>query len=236
MAAAKNIRDPRLDLMAGEFDLARFKQASAIADVLAAEDRPELRAAALQVKGLALAQLGKVQEAIPVLSEAVAIDPKLWRAWSALGAEYDTGKQFDRSAEAYERAIVESAEAPSALNNRGYSRLIQGKIDDAIVDFVRALEKAPGSQVIRTNLRVALAARGDYARATASGMGDDKATLLNNAGFGAVLRGDYPEASRLFDEAQKVRGVFYDRASFNRRLAEDLAARHPSLEHSDELR
>lgn len=228
ITAVKGLQDPRLDVLGGELALARNRPTDAIADVATAESIPAFRAGALQVKGLALAQLGRPKEAIPVLSEAVALDPTLWRAWNGLGAQFDTEKQFDQAEEAYGRAAKESNDAPAVLNNRGYSRLVQGRTDEAVIDFVKALEKAPGSAVARTNLRIALAARGDYARATAPGIGDDKATLLNNAGFGAVLGGDYAEALILFDKAQSQRGVNYDRASFNRRLADELLARSNS--------
>ena len=60
-------------------------------------------------------------------------------------------------------------------------------------------------------------------RASARGAGgDDSAALLNNAGFAALLRGDYEKAMTLLDEAGQARGAFYPLASENRKLAVSL--------------
>jgi Flp pilus assembly protein TadD len=225
LAAIRGMRDPQLDLLSGRLDLARNRPSDAINVVTSAENVTNLRAEALEVKGLALARLSRTPEAITTLTDAVALDDRLWRSWNVLGAQYDSLGKFAEAANAYEKAIAATGENQAILNNRGYSYLLQGQVEEAVADFVRALEKAPGSTTIRTNLRIALAARGDYARATAAGAGDDQAVLLNNAGFGAVLAGNYSEAERLFSKAQEAKGSYYEQAAVNGRLAAELASR-----------
>jgi Flp pilus assembly protein TadD len=65
--------------------------------------------------------------------------------------------------------------------------------------------------------------KGDYGRAVSSGAGDDKAALLNNAGFAAALRGDYAKAEDLLAQAIEARSAYYDRASANLSLVHNLA-------------
>ena len=126
---------------------------------------------------------------------------------------------------AYDHAINESDSNALVLNNRGYSRLLQGRFDEARLDFVAALEKKPDLAAARTNLRLALAMKGEYDRATAAGAQDDQAALLNNAGFAAMMRGDYVAAEDLFTRAMAAKGVYYARASENLAIAKTLAAR-----------
>ena len=150
---------------------------------------------------------------------------KAWRAWNALGAEYDLRQDWAGAAQAYDQAIATSGGAAIVLNNRGYSRLLQHRPDEAAPDFVAALQKKPDLAAARTNLRLALAMKGDYVRATAAGVSDDEATLLNNAGFAAALRGDYAKAKELLDRAMKARSEYYGRASENLDVVRGLSAR-----------
>ena len=89
------------------------------------------------------------------------------------------------------------------LNNRGFSRVLQNRLDDGIADLVAALEKKPDLAAARTNLRLAMGLKGDYDRALAAGPQEDKAALLNNVGYAALLRGDHKQAQELFNKAHR---------------------------------
>ncbi|MET0547355.1 MAG: tetratricopeptide repeat protein [Caulobacterales bacterium] len=223
--AQRGIADPKFDLLSGELELARGRPKQALNNFEVALKSQQTRAGALQGKGIALSQIGRSDDAIATLKEAVAVNDKAWRAWNVLGAEYDERKDFVSAAQAYERAVTQSNGDPAVLNNRGYSSLMQGRIDDAAADFVAALRKQPDLAQARTNLRLTIALRGDYDRATAAALNEDKAALLNNAGFAAVLRGDYAMAQNLFDQAIKEHGQFYARASENLSVARGLASK-----------
>jgi Flp pilus assembly protein TadD len=83
----------------------------------------------------------------------------------------------------------------------------------------------------RTNLRIAMAIDGQYDRAASAGIGDDRAAVLNNVGLAAAIRGDYPEAEKLLNEAIQIKGSYYERASDNLQLAKQLEthqADHPT--------
>lgn len=217
--------DPRLHLLAGELGLARERYDAAIVAFRLAGTKEAVRSEAMQGEGLALAKLGRSNEAVALLKQVVAQDPKAWRAWNALGAQYDAAQAWDAAAHAYDLAISAAPDAAAPLNNRGYSSLLQGHLDAAVADFVAALAKQPDLAEARANLRLALALRGEYDRATDGANERDRAALLNNAGLAAAARGDFAGAEALLKKAIEVKGEFYQRASDNLTLVRELANR-----------
>lgn len=221
-AYLNDVTDKRLILRSGELHLARQRYAEALGSFTDAESEPSVRAQALQGKGIALAQLGRPEEAVPALKSAVEADPSLWRAWNALAIESDRRHDWPAAETQYANALKAPGVKASVINNRGYSRLLQGRYDEASADFVHALELEPGLAAARTNLRLALALRGDYKRATQVSGVEDRAAVLNNAGFAAVLRGDLPQAETLFQQAVDARGSSYGRALENLKMVKAL--------------
>lgn len=221
-AYANGAQDPRLRLRSGELQLSRGRYEDAIQSFTAAEAVAAQKPQALQGKGVALANLGRSDEALVALDAAVKADPSLWRAWNALAVERDRRKEWAGSEAAYAEALKSPAVGAIVWNNRGYSRLLQGRYEEASGDFIRALEKDPGLSVARTNLRLSLALRGDYNRATAGSGAEDRGTVLNNAGFAAVLRGDFAQAETLFQQAIEARGSSYGRAIENLAMVKAL--------------
>ncbi|MDP3852247.1 tetratricopeptide repeat protein [Phenylobacterium sp.] len=222
------VKDARLLMLGGDLNLARGRYNAALASYRAAEGDVGVRARALQGQGVALSLLGRSAEAMITLQRAVAEDPKAWRAWNALGREYDNRTQWAEAGAAYEQALSASGGAALVYNNRGYSRLLQNRRDEAVADLVAALQKRPDLVEARTNLRLALALRGDYDRAVAGGTPDDQAALLNNAGFAAGMRGDYAKAEDLLGRALTLKSEYYGRASENLKVVRALAAQKPA--------
>ena len=223
-AANAGEKDPRLVLLGGELDLARERFSDALAELKLAEANSEMRPKAEEGEGIALSMLGRSDEALAMLQKAVADDPSAWRAWNALAGEYDARRDWTNAEAAYDHAITDSGGAAIVLNNRGYSRLLQGRFAPAREDFVAALQKKPDLAAARTNLRLAMAMQGEYERAATGGLQDDQAALLNNAGFAAMMRGDYATAEDLFNRAIVAKGTYYARASQNLAVAKALAA------------
>jgi len=219
--------DPRFMLLLGEASLTRNDYEGALAAFRQVSGDGATHWRARQGEGLALSILGRSEAAIAALQEAVAKDPGLWRAWNGLGSEYDRRRDWSRAEAAYGQALRASNGDAWVLNNRGFSRLLQGRSNEAAADLVNALEKRPDLAAARGNLRLAIALQGEYGRASAKGGGDDPAALLNNAGFGAILRGDYEKAVALLDQAGQARGAYYPLASENRKLALSLKSQAP---------
>ncbi len=108
------------------------------------------------------------------------------------------------------------------MNNRGFSRLSQNRMDDAAADFVAALQKKPDFMSARNNLRLTIAMKGDYAHAIEGASSSDRASILNNAGFAAMARGDYSEAEDLLGQAIQARGEYYSVAASNLEMVHGL--------------
>ncbi len=223
-AFASGMSDPRLVILTGELHLAQGENEEALASFSSVQITPPLFAQAQTGKGIALSRLGRSGEAIQALREATATDPTAWRAWNALGVEYDRQKNWEQAEIAYAEALKAPDAGAMVYNNRGYSRLLQGRQDAAAADFVTALERDPGFAVARTNLRLALAVSGQYDRATTVSGTEDQAAILNNAGFAALMRGDLEEAESLFTQAIDARGRNYARAQENLELTRGLMA------------
>jgi Flp pilus assembly protein TadD len=221
----EGVTDRRVSLLTGELGLASARYELALRDFHTAAADPALAGPALQGQGLALINLGRTIEAKPLLEQAVEADKTSWRAWNALGSLYDADKDWARADAAYANALAASDKPGVVLNNRGYSRMLQGTYDLAVADFVAALEKRPDLNQARTNLRLALALQGEYERATAGMRPDERSALLNNAGFAAGLRGDYGKAQELLKQAMQERGEYFDRANANLKWVEEMASR-----------
>ena len=221
-ALAAGVTDPRLILLSGEVHLARGRDDSAIRSFSAAEAAPSLAAEAAAGRGIALSRLGRSDDALAALTKAVTADPTLWRAWNALGVEYDRRKDWAKAEAAYDAALKQPKATAQVLNNRGYSRLLQGRSEEAASDFVAALRKDPALAQARTNLRLALAMRGEYDKASSVSASEDKAALLNNAGFVALMQGDLDVAEDLFAKAVAAKGEFYARAHENLEMTRSL--------------
>ncbi len=224
-AVVSGADDPRLTLLTGELSLARSRSGDALASFKTIDSNPAVQARALQGEGIALSLLKRSDEAVQTLQKAVLLDPEAWRAWNALGTEYDTRRDWSDAENAYSHALSGSHDAPAVLNNRGYSRLLQNRLDEAIADFVAALQKKPDLAPARTNLRFAIAMKGEYGRAVEGATPENKAALLNNAGFAAMLRGDYAKAEDLLAQAVKAKGEYYSRASQNLEMAQGMKTR-----------
>ncbi|HXU99854.1 MAG TPA: hypothetical protein VG166_05095 [Caulobacteraceae bacterium] len=225
-ADVSGVKSAQLTCLRGELFLARGDFSNALATFRSVAGDPVERARALEGEGLALSMTGKTDDALAALSGATALDKTLWRAWNGVGREYDLRRDWKKSAAAYAAALAApGGDAAIVLNNRGYSYLLQRQTTEAAADFVAALAKDPALAAARTNLRITLAIQGQYARASMTGVGDDRAAVLNNVGLAAAIRGDYIEADKLLAEAIDAKGQFYARASDNLALSKELEAR-----------
>lgn len=177
----------------------------------------QFQARALQGKGLALLWTGEPKVASELLKRAVEQDPKLWRAWNALGYFYDTVDEWSLAGAAYTKALALKPRSAMVLNNRGYSLLLQRRVDAAIDDLSKAVRLDPKLEIAQLNLRLAMAWSGLYQRAVLGTEKKDLPRALNNAGFVALLRGDYVAA-----EALLLRAVQSD-ATYNNRAYRNLA-------------
>jgi Flp pilus assembly protein TadD len=236
-AGLANIKSPELTSLQGELLLAHGNFPQALTTFRSVESDPVERARALEGEGLALSLTGKSAEALAALTQATTLDKTLWRAWNGLGREYDMRSDWKKSQLAYAAALAApGANTAIVLNNRGYSHLLQHQNTEAAADFVAALGKDPALGAARTNLRLTLAMEGQYSRAAVTGVGDDRAAVLNNVGLAAAIRGDYIEANKLLGEAIEAKGQFYARASDNLQLSKELESRAGEIQPTPDVK
>ena len=214
--------NPKLVLLAGDLSLANGHYDVALANFRSIDSKPEQRARALEGEGIALSLLGKSDAALAALKAAVKENPSAWHAWNALGSEYDRRHDWTNAEDAYGHAIAIPEATAIVLNNRGFSRLCQNRLDQAVTDFVAALAKKPDFTAARNNLRLAIGMKGDYKRAMEGADPADRAQILNNVGVAALMRGDYQAAEDFFDQAIKARGSYYSFAASNLQAATSL--------------
>jgi Flp pilus assembly protein TadD len=231
MASLSGSNDPRLGLLAAKLDLGRGRYDQALDQFRKSEATPQTRAAAMEGEGLCLVLSGREGEALPVLKKAVAEYPQSWRAWNALGGAYDDQAKWAEADDAYAHALAASNAPAIVINNRGYSYLLRNRLDEATADFVEALRQRPDLETARTNLRLAMALKGEYTRATSGSQKDTEAALLNNAGFAALVRGDYAKAESLLQQAMARKGEYYDLAAANLELVRESRARQSAESH-----
>ena len=190
-----------------------------------AGERPELKARALHNSGIALLLTERAQQAEGALEAAVEHDPRSWRAWNALGRAYDAHRRWEDARGAYERALALAPAEGAVLNNFGLSRLSAGDLDQATALFVRALEASPDLAPAETNLRLALALQGRYDEALAGVAANSMPDALNNAGYAALLRGDYAKSRALFLQAIEASPSFYEPSFSNLRFLSSVEQR-----------
>lgn len=204
--------DPRIELYLGEYWLAVQQTEQALGLFQALTANPAVAARAHQGAGIAAFLLGRVDQAIASLQRAVELDPTLGRAWNALGAAADLRQDWTLSEKAYGEALRSAPANGTYLSNRGYSRLLQRRFDEAVVDLAVAVRSQPNDVKVRNNLRLALALSGRYDEAFAGINRSDLHRELNNIGYMALLRGDYVSAEAYLNRAIEVSDVFYRKA------------------------
>jgi Flp pilus assembly protein TadD len=190
-----------------------------------ASERAELKARALHNSAIALLLTDRTAEAETALEAAVENDPRSWRAWNALGRARDAHRRWEEARGAYERALALAPAEGMVLNNYGLSRLSAGDLDGATALFVRALEVSPDLAAAETNLRLALALGGRYDEALAGVDAGEMPAALNNAGYAALLRGDYAQARAMFLQAIEASPSFYEPSWSNLRFLSSVEQR-----------
>ena len=208
--------DPRGKLGVAELRLALGDTGGSLQAFRELLESPEVEVDARQGYGIVLMLVGETEAALRELSAAVEADPTRWRAWNALGAYYDSQEQWALSDNAYRRALALRPEEATILNNLGFSLLMQGREEEAVRTLQDALRLDPTAELTKTNLRIAYAHLGQYRRAVA-GTADDneQARALNNAGYVALLRGDYDAAEAYFEQAMEADPTYNEVAARN---------------------
>lgn len=164
-------------------------------------------------RGLRLHQAGKVQEAVAVYRQVLAVRPEQPDALHLLGvALYQTG-QLPQSLECLRKAVQLQPANPAYANSLGVALLAAGRADEAIGYFRRALRLKPDYADAHSNLGNAHFEKGQYAQAIAScrralAISPDHADALYNLGNALASQGHLDEAIASYRQAIRSRPRF----------------------------
>ena len=228
--------DPSLSAALAEAERLLGNDEAALGHAQAAIDSgeatPTVTAQALFTSAAVLLVQGRGEAAEERLQRAVELDPGNWRAWNALGQARDRRQAWGMAEKAYVAALQQAPEEPAVLNNYGMSQLAAGNHVRAEQLFAQALERAPDLEIVETNLRLALALQGRYDAALAGTATAAAPESLNNVGYAALMRGDYPSARAFFLQAIDASPSFYEPAWRNLRYLGTLEGRQAAAGES----
>jgi Flp pilus assembly protein TadD len=171
--------------------------------------------------GIAALKAGDVERATVLIERAVTSAAPSWRAWNARGVLADLQRDWPAADAAFSRAAQLAPAQAEIFNNQGWSQLLRGNWGEAIAPLERAADLDPQSVRIADNLELARAAIAGDLPSRRQGESDQEwAARLNDAGVVARLRDDNVRAIAAFSRAIEARGVWYERAANNLRLAQ----------------
>jgi Flp pilus assembly protein TadD len=107
--------------------------------------------------GIALAEQGRVEEAIAHYSEALRIKPDYPDAHNNVGVALAEQGRVEEAIAHYSEALRIKPDYSDAYNNLGLSLAGQGRIEDAMAHYRMALQLRPDNARARNNLGIALA-------------------------------------------------------------------------------
>ena len=131
-------------------------------------ENPEQAARAAEsyyLRGEALAEQGRVHEAIDAYHAAIRATPDFARAYYNLGNQYAKLGRFEPAIASYKRAIQKNREMIKAYNNLGLAYTANGEADKAIVVLRRATGIDPAYATAWNSLGLAYDSLGEHSKA-----------------------------------------------------------------------
>ena len=120
------------------------------------------------LRGLALAGLGRHEEATKILGDASNAAPQDSFVRLARGSALRAAERYDEALVQYDHALEISSQAHGAWSGRGESLVALGRLDEGLASYDRALEIAPEDHATWHNRGLALERLGRYDEAVAS--------------------------------------------------------------------
>lgn len=187
--------------------------------VLAAANPQE--SLAFERAGIAAFHMGDLRRATAALNSATLLPGASWRAWSARGAIADQRRDWAEADLSYDRALALAPNRAEVLNNSGWSLLLRGQWQEALLLLERAGSLEPKSRRIADNLELARAAAAEDLPKRRPGESDsDWAARLNDAGVVAAGAGDRQRAIAAFARAIEASSQWFERAANNLAIIE----------------
>ncbi|MFN0151473.1 MAG: tetratricopeptide repeat protein [bacterium] len=206
---AKRPNSPRARVQLGITQMRRGQLQPALDEYRTASTlRPEWAIPHFHAAGV-LRALGKQEENVAALREAVRLDPKWSEAQLNLGAALVEAGRLDEAVEHLRALVAREPDWAEAHNNLGFALSRQGKPDEAMREFEEALRANPSLARTHNNLGKAFAAQGKNDEALARftealRLDPNLLEAWNGLGLVKVAQGKREEASRHFQEALRI--------------------------------
>ncbi|HOB67874.1 tetratricopeptide repeat protein [Ottowia sp.] len=164
-------------------------------------------------RGLALALLGRLDEALASYDRALQLDPQYAEAHNNRGNALFNSERPAEALASYDRALAAKPDYAEAHNNRGQALSRLDRLSDALASYDRALALAPGYALAHNNRGNALAslqrldeALASYDRALSIHPRD--AQTHNNRGHALVKLKRIDEALASFEHALAIKADY----------------------------
>ncbi len=160
--------------------------------------------------GIALNDLGRLDDAVASFRRALKIKPKFAEAHSNLGNALSNLRRMDDAVASYRRALEIKPDNAEVLNNLGNAQSDLGRLADAAVSYRRALEIKPDYAEAHNNLGITLKNLGRLEDAVASyrravEIKPDYANAHNNLGVALNGLGHLDDAVASYRRALEIK-------------------------------
>ncbi|MGE0341296.1 MAG: tetratricopeptide repeat protein [Xanthobacteraceae bacterium] len=148
------------------------QQAQAVAVLEQATIKNPKHKALLAEYGRALAESGRLQQALDVLNRAHTPDQPDWRILNAQGAIHDQLGNYKEARRFYTTALKMMPDEPAILSNLGLSYILSKELKLAESTLRRAASNPRAEKRVRQNLALSLALQGKFDEAEKIAAGD----------------------------------------------------------------
>jgi Flp pilus assembly protein TadD len=168
----QNPGDPQVAIAYAQVLRRTDQRAQAVAVLEQASIKNPKHKALLGEYGRALADNGRLQQALEVLSRAHTPDLPDWRILNAQGAIHDQLGNYKEARRYYQTALKIMPDEPSILSNQGISYILSKDLTQAETILRRAAANPRADKRIRQNLALSLALQGKFDEAEKIAGGD----------------------------------------------------------------
>ena len=159
--------------------------------------------------GVALTEMGRLQEAMTQYDQALRIQPDYAEAYNDLGIALAKAGRVQEAAERFDSALQIKSDLADVHNNLGHALILLGRAPEAIGHYEQALRVKPNFADAHYNLGVALAQVGRVSEAIehwkqAVQIQPDYADAHFNLGMGLEQAGKLQDAIRHYQQALRI--------------------------------
>ena len=173
------------------------------------------QADALQLLGVIAHQMGRHDEAVELIGQAIKQDGQNPVYFSNLGVVLKAQGKLDEAMSAYRQAIHLNSNYAEAYSNLGYGLWDQGKLDEAVAACRQAIRSNPNLAEAHSNLGIALKGQGKLNEAVAAcsqaiRIKPDYADAYSNLGLALKDQGELQAAVVACRQAIRFKPDFAD--------------------------